>query len=318
MQRLTDEDVEIVRYATPEMWDQMRDLVRPLPWTTQDEAMWQLLPEMKNLFPIFAIRKSDKAVLGGVTLVDTDIVFGAFYVMRPDLRGLGVGMRMMEHLLDSIDAASKVKPVLGRGVKAMVEKYSGPPFYAIHHHEMYAFTLPRQEVLDLLPSKGSVYVPKSFKDMNADEFHKVCEFDALASGRHREAFLKDYHSLFFTKGVALMDANGDVQGICGAVPTLHDSEKFKIGPIFAKSQNDACYLIKCISDMIPNEEAKFVLHISTSTAGDWILQKCRDANIPLVFVGTAANSTYNKIIYKDPCNAELMFAPMNCPIYFDR
>lgn len=58
---------------------------------------------------------SDNFLLGGVTLVETDIVYGAFYVMRPDLRGLGVGMTMMAHLMDMIAAAAKVKPVLGRG-----------------------------------------------------------------------------------------------------------------------------------------------------------------------------------------------------------
>lgn len=296
----------------------MRDLVRTLPWTTQDEAMWQLLPEMKNIFPIFAVRKSDNFLLGGVTLVETDIVYGAFYVMRPDLRGLGVGMTMMAHLMDMIAAAAKVKPVLGRGVQAMIEKYSGPPFYAIHHHEMYAFTLPRNDVLNMFPSKGSPLVPKSLKNMSPEQFEKVCDYDALVSGRHRGAFLKDYHSLFFTKGVALLDASGNVHGLVGAVPTLHDSDKFKIGPIFAESQDDACYLIKCISDLIPNPEAKFAVHISTNSAGDWMLQKCRDAAVPLVFVGTAANSTFNKIIYRDPCKTDLMYAPMNCPIYFDR
>ncbi|PIO77096.1 hypothetical protein TELCIR_00808 [Teladorsagia circumcincta] len=296
----------------------MRDLVRTLPWTTQDEAMWQLIPEMKNLHPIFAIRKSDSYLLGGVTLVETDIIYGAFYVMRPDLRGLGVGMKMMAHLVDIISNEAKDKPALGRAVQTMVEKYSGPPFYAIHHHEMYAFTLPRDQVLQMFPTTGSTLVPISLKDMNAEQFEKVCAYDELVSGRNRRVFLKDYHSLFFTKGVALFDANGEVHGLVGAVPTLHNSELYKIGPIFASSQNDAGYLLKCISELIPNPKAKFVLHISTNSAGDWILQKCRDATIPLVFVGTAANSTHNKIVYKDPCKAELMYAPMNCPIFFDR
>ncbi|RCN42149.1 hypothetical protein ANCCAN_11891 [Ancylostoma caninum] len=318
MQRLTDDDVQILRHGTPELWDQMRDLVRTLPWTTQDEAMWQLLPEMKNIFPIFAVRKSDNYLLGGVTLVETDIVYGAFYVLRPDLRGLGVGMKMMAHLVDSIDKPSKVKAVLGRGVPAMIEKYSGPPFYAVHHHEMYAFTLHREELLQLFPCSSNTLVPNSFKEMNAEQFDKVCAYDHLATGRDRREFLKDHHSLFFTKGVALLDAEGNVHGIAGAVPTLHNPKLFKIAPVFAASQENACYLIKCITDMIQMPDAKFVLHVSTSTAGDWMLKKCRDANIPLVFTGTAANSTYNGIIYKDPCNTDLMFVPMNCPIYFDR
>ncbi|VDL72473.1 unnamed protein product [Nippostrongylus brasiliensis] len=315
---LAEDDIKIVRYATPEMWDQMRDLVRQQGWYSQDEAVWNLLPEMKNVYPIFALNKRDNTVLGGVTLVETDVVFGAFYVMRPDLRGLGVGMKMMVHLVEMIDAPSRVKPVLARGVKDMIGKYSGPPFYAIHHAEMYAFSLPRQELLSMFPSSGSTFVPVSFKDMSDDQFHKVCEFDTLVSGRKRESFLKDYHSLFFTRGIALLDGNGDVHGMVGAVPLIADSQKFKIGPLFAKSQEDACYLIKCILHLIPNPDAKFVLNISTNTAGDWILQKCREANIPLTFAGTVANSTYNKIIYKDPCNEQLMFAPMNCPIFFDR
>ncbi|KAK5977527.1 hypothetical protein GCK32_022518, partial [Trichostrongylus colubriformis] len=82
----------------------------------------------------------------------------------------------------------------------MVEKYSGPPFYAIHHHEMYAFTLPRGELLGMLPTNGSHLAPLSLKEMNAEQFDKVCAYDELVTGRNRRAFLKNYHSLFFTKG----------------------------------------------------------------------------------------------------------------------
>ncbi|EYC34597.1 hypothetical protein Y032_0001g489 [Ancylostoma ceylanicum] len=318
MQQLTEDDVQILRHGTPELWDQMRALVRTMPWTSMDEATWQLLPEMKNIYPIFAVRKSDNYLLGGVTLVETDVVFGAFYLIRPELRGLGVGMKMMAELIDSVAKPSKVKAMLGRGVTAMVQKYSGPPFYAIHHHELYAFTLPRKELLELFPCSGSTLVPKSFKEMNEEQFDKVCAYDRLVCGRDRKEFLKTYHSLFFTMGVALLDAAGDVHGIAGAVPTLHDPKLIKVGPVFAASQENACYLLECITDMVRVPDAKFVLPVSTNTAGDWMLKKCRDANIPLVFAGTAANSTYNGVIYKDPCSVELMFLPMNSPIYFDR
>ncbi|VDK69384.1 unnamed protein product [Cylicostephanus goldi] len=119
-------------------------------------------------------------------------------------------------------------------------------------------------------------------------------------------------------GIALLDAAGEVKGIAGACPTLHNSKLIKIAPVFASNQEDASYLIKCITNMYHEPDNKFVLHVSTETAGDWILKKCRDAKIPLAFVGTAANATYNGIMYKDPCNTERMFLPMNCPIYFDR
>ncbi|ETN79809.1 hypothetical protein NECAME_09608 [Necator americanus] len=110
-----------------------------------------------------------------------------------------------------------------------------------------------------------------------------------------------------------------MQGLTGAVPTLNSHHIIKIGPIFAASRENACYLLKCITDMIQTPSATFVIHISTNSAGDWMLKKCRDAKIPLTFVGTAANSTCGKrIIYKDPSATELMFAPMNCPLYFDR
>ncbi|KAK6033877.1 hypothetical protein COOONC_28621 [Cooperia oncophora] len=240
----------------------MRELVRPLPWTTQDEAMWQLMPEMKNIYPIFAVRKSDNFLLGGVALVETDVVYGAFYVMRPDLRGLGVGMKMMAHLVHIISNDTKHKPALGRaGLQ--------------HFHE--------NKSVEMFPSNAALPFPYPLAN-----------------------------------GVALFDASGNVHGLVGAVPTLHNSDLFKIGPIFASNRNDAGHLLKCISDLIPGPNVKFALHISTNTAGDWMLQKCRDSGVPLVFVGTAANSTHNKIVYQDPCNTEMMYAPMNCPIFFDR
>ncbi|KIH61117.1 hypothetical protein ANCDUO_08617 [Ancylostoma duodenale] len=200
MQQLAEDDVQFIRHSTPEIWDQMRDLVRTMPWTSMDEAMWQLLPEMKNIYPVFAIRKSDNCLLGGVALVERDVIFGAFYLIRPEVRGLGVGLKMIAHVLDSVAKASKIKPMLARAVTAMVEKYSGPPFYAIHHHELYLLTLPRKELLQLFPCSGSTLVPKSFKEMNAEQFDKVCAYDQLVTGRDRKEFLKTFHSLFFTKG----------------------------------------------------------------------------------------------------------------------
>ncbi|KHJ97471.1 hypothetical protein OESDEN_02549 [Oesophagostomum dentatum] len=396
--------VQVTIKPTAELWDQLRDLVRTMPWTTQDEAMWQLIPEMKNIYPVFAVRKSDGLLLGGVAIVVTDIVFGPFYVMRPGIRGNGIGMKMMGPLLGLMAEPVKTRAIIGRAVTAMIEKYSGPPFYAIHKHEMYAFGLPREELLNLFPctanntlvpksfkemnaeqfekvcaydqmasgrdrrdflkqyhslfftkvtamiekysgppfyaihkhemyafglpreellnlfpcTANNTLVPKSFKEMNAEQFEKVCAYDQMASGRDRRDFLKQYHSLFFTKGVALLNAAGEVQGIAGAVPTLHSGQIIKVGPISTATRENACLLIKCITDMFTQSDLKFVLHVSTDTAGDWILKKCHDANIPLTFVGTAANATYSRIIYKDPCNTELMFVPMNCPIYFDR
>ncbi|RCN42154.1 hypothetical protein ANCCAN_11896 [Ancylostoma caninum] len=163
MQQLTEENVQFIRHSTPEIWDEMRDLVRTMPWTSMDEAMWQLLPEMENIYPVFAVRKSDNCLLGGVALVERDVVFGAFYLIRPEVRGLGVGLKMIAHVLDSVANVSKIKPMLARAVTAMVKKYSGPPFYAIHHHELYLFTLPRKELLQLFPRLCSTLMPKSFK-----------------------------------------------------------------------------------------------------------------------------------------------------------
>ncbi|VDK66333.1 unnamed protein product [Cylicostephanus goldi] len=92
----------------------MRELVRTLPWTTQDEAMWQLIPELKNIYPVFAVRKSDGYLLGGVAVVVTDIVFGPFYVIRPDIRAHGLGMKMMGPLLGVMAEPVKTKAIIGR------------------------------------------------------------------------------------------------------------------------------------------------------------------------------------------------------------
>uniref|UniRef100_A0A7I4Z853 N-acetyltransferase domain-containing protein n=1 Tax=Haemonchus contortus TaxID=6289 RepID=A0A7I4Z853_HAECO len=318
MQQLREDDVEIIQYGTGEIWDQMRELVRVANWTTHDAATWQLFPERKNIYPIFAIRKSDNYLLGGVALVETDIALGAFYVMRPEIRGLGTGMKMMVHLLHLLHHELKDKAAIGRAVQAMYDKYSGPPFYAIHHHEMYRFMLPKEEILKMFPTTGSTLVPVSVKDMNPAQFEKVCAYDELVTGRNRREFLKEFYSIFFTNGVGLFDASGNVHGFIGAVPTVADSQVIKISPIFASNNNDVGYLLKCILEMIPKPDVKYAIHPTTNSAGDWMLQKCRDADIPLVFCGTAGNSTHNNIIYKDPCKVELMYAPMNSALFFDR
>ncbi|KAK6765431.1 hypothetical protein RB195_025376 [Necator americanus] len=319
MQRLNEDDIHIVHNVTSEMWDQLRELVRTMDdWTSHDEAMYQLLPELKNVYPLFALRKSDKYLLGGLAVVVTDVVYCAFYIMRPGVQGKGIGLKMMNQIMHMMSDHTKKVPVVGRSVSSMLDKYTGPPLYAVHLFELYSFTLPKKELLHIFPCSVNSLAPKSTKELNAEQFEKVCAYDQHITGRDRRAFLKDWHSLFFTKGVALFDAAGTVHGLIGASPLLYDGKIFKIGPIFAASRDNACYLLKCITDIIQVPDAKFVTHISTNTSGDWMLKKCRDANIPLTLTGTSLNPTYTKLIYKDPCVTELMFAPMNTPIFFDR
>ncbi|KAK6765435.1 hypothetical protein RB195_025379 [Necator americanus] len=133
MQRVAEEDIHIVRDVTSEMWDQMRELMRTVPWTTQDEAVWQLLPEMKNILPVFAIRKSDTYVLGGLAMVVTDILYGAFYVMRSNFRGQGIGMKLTYELTELVRGFAEMKPVLGRGGKSLADQQKIPLF---HHAVM--------------------------------------------------------------------------------------------------------------------------------------------------------------------------------------
>ncbi|WKY16831.1 hypothetical protein Q1695_001444 [Nippostrongylus brasiliensis] len=314
-----DDDIVIVNHGTAELWDQMRSLIRSMPWTTQDEATWQLLPEQTNVHPCFAIRKSDGAFLGGSAIIETDIFYGAYYAVQPGLRGMGFGMKMTLQGMAVVLKALGKKPFLGRAVKEMLEKYEGPPLNAVPLNELYSFTLSRDALLRLFTSTGSSFTPKSLKDMNEQQFDKVCEYDAFVVGRNRRTFLKDFHSLFFTKGVALLDANGDVHGLVSSVPTLCNRHLIKIGPIFAENRDDACYLIKCIVEQFTQPEVRFVIHITTGAAGDWILEKCRDAGVPLhMGAVTICATNKNNAMYKDPCKTEYMYAPMNCPLYFDR
>ncbi|VDL72471.1 unnamed protein product [Nippostrongylus brasiliensis] len=213
----------------------MRSLIRTMPWTTQDEATWQLLPEQTNVHPCFAIRKSDGAFLGGSAIIETDIFYGAYYAVQPGLRGMGFGMKMTLQGMAVVLKALGKKPFLGRA------------------------------------------------------------------------------------GVALLDANGDVHGLVSSVPTLCNRHLIKIGPIFAENRDDACYLIKCIVEQFTQPEVRFVIHITTGAAGDWILEKCRDAGVPLhMGAVTICATNKNNVMYKDPCKTEYMYAPMNCPLYFDR
>ncbi|VDM85624.1 unnamed protein product, partial [Strongylus vulgaris] len=218
------------------------------------------MPELKNIYPVFAIRKSDGYLLGGVAVVVTDIIFGPFYVMRPEARALGVGMKMMGPLIKAMAEPIKTRTLLGRAVKSMLKKYSAAPFYAVYRHEMYAFTLPKEELLNMFPCSTNPLVAKSFKEMSPDQFEKVCDYDRLVSGRDRREFLKAYHSLFFTKGIALLDATGEVKGIAGATPTLHSPKLIKIGPVFTSTREDASYLIKSIVNTYQEPDIKFVLH----------------------------------------------------------
>ena len=185
----------------------------------------------------FYAAKINDEIVGTVSAVKYPggFVFAGFYIVRPDMRGKGIGTILYSFLEDSC----KDFNVGIDGVLQMQTAYERHGFMFAHKNCRYAGR-----------AKGKLSdrcIPVRKKDLK-----DVVAFDAKCFSVPRPEFLSCW--LFQKDSHSFMIQKKDTNEICGYGVIRKCFQGHKIGPLFADTQDTATAILESLMSTIPTEE----------------------------------------------------------------
>ncbi len=175
-------------------------------------------------------------MVGSVSVLNYDdrFAFAGLYIVKPELRGRGVGMELYRHAMRH--AGTRI--VGGDGVVAMVSKYEKYGGLFLHYNNA------RYE------GKGGGKMPEGLTPIRDVTFADLLAYDTAHFPAKRESFLKFWISHKDHTGYAKLGRDGKIEGF-GVRRTCHTG--YKIGPLFAKDRKTAELILDGLIAGIPNE-----------------------------------------------------------------
>ncbi len=168
----------------------------------------------------FAGVSRDGELIGGGSIVSYGGRFGflGLYIVRPDMRGRGIGRQLWADLCDALAARLDPGAAIGiDGVFAMQDAYASTGFRFSHRDlRMQGVGRPSDPDPGLVP-------------LSSLPLEEIAAFDAPRFGADRTAFLRGWVEPAGGLGVGLRE-DGELRAI-GVVRPCR--EGFKIGPLFA-------------------------------------------------------------------------------------
>lgn len=185
----------------------------------------------------FYAAKVNGELVGMVSMVrySKDYAFGGFYIVRPDMRRMGIGAVLM----DFFQSLSRGFNVGIDGVLEMQQTYARHGFLFAHKNIRYGGI-----------AKG--VLPDRCTAICEEDFNGVVAFDARQFSTPRPEFLRRW--LFQKDARALMIKADCGGGPCGYGVIRRCFRGHKVGPLFANSPDVAEDILQGLMSSVPGEE----------------------------------------------------------------
>ncbi len=217
---MTREEMDLaLRWAAEEGWN---------PGIHDAEAFYQACPSG------FFVADRGGEVVGTVSLVSYpgDMSFAGFLMVRPDMRGRGVGGLLIRHLLE----AGNDRNIGGDGVPAMLPTYIGKGFkFAYWHHRFQG-----------VGGGNAVGGPAELADTS---FEELVRYDKSIFLAPREDFLRAFLRQEGTRTLVSIES-GRIDGY-GAIRPCQAG--YRVGPLFADDRATAERILRALIATIPGE-----------------------------------------------------------------
>lgn len=210
-----DELVDILDWAVAEGWN---------PGVGDAAPFWAADPEG------YLVAEVGKRMVGAISLVryGADYAFLGFYIVHPDVRGQGVGLRLWNAAIDRAQS----RTVGLDGVATQQENYHKSGFVYAHANVRYGgqirCTMPGEPRLTPV---SPVHVPL------------IVDYDAGLVPARREAFLREWLKEQETRRSFALLQGGSITAY-GTIRTCH--EGFRIGPLFSDSDVGADLIFRAL------------------------------------------------------------------------
>ncbi len=171
--------------------------------------------------------------VGSISAVayDANFAFMGFYIVKKELRHLGIGMSLWKAALEYLGS----RTIGGDGVVEMLEKYAQYDFKIAHHNARY----------EGIGKKSRSALP----DISQVPFSKLERYDRRFFPTPRTAFLESWISRPGSFGRVVVN-NGKIVGYGVIRPC---QKGYKIAPLFADSAEIAEELFSVLSGLAPGQ-----------------------------------------------------------------
>lgn len=208
-----------VRWAAEEGWN---------PGVHDAEAFYAAYPSA------FFVADREGEVVGTVSIVSYpgDVCFAAFLMVRPHMRGHGIGGMLLDHL----QAVGKGKNIGGDGVVAMLPTYAARGYKFAHWHLRFKGVGGGDEDRDLT-------------DLVDVSFEELSRYDRSIFPAPRDEFLRSFLGQEGTRTLVSIDG-GKITGYGTIRPSMTGH---RIGPLFADDRPTAERIMRALVANIPGE-----------------------------------------------------------------
>ncbi|GMR46607.1 hypothetical protein PMAYCL1PPCAC_16802 [Pristionchus mayeri] len=268
---------ELVDEGNRMLWAGWAKLVRDNDWSSDDSTVIELLPELPSTRAVFAQDTRDGSFLGCVVWNEYDeMAFIGYYIVHPSMVGKGLGPKMWKRAFARIPKHVNVGL---RSVPSMIAKYAArdtPYFVSTLNNYELTVAEAREMCAKLDATKKTVVNVEKTTD---EQWEGLLEFDEEVTKRDRSDLLERFFECDTVEGVCLLDNDGNIAGYAAVAVTGYKEEsKFKLGPVFASSINDALSMIAPLIDHCASitPDAKILVKTLSGTIGERTLSALID------------------------------------------
>jgi hypothetical protein len=193
-------------------------------------------------------------VLDGVVIASLSAVkygpeyaFVGYYIVVPEHRGKGYGLRLWEHAHADIEGRRAGLD----GVLAQIGNYERSGYETVYHNQRYlgANPTPNPLPVDGEGASGQLVAPYGAGDLDA-----ICEYDEVMFPAPRRTFLERWLSQPEVQALVLRD--GDAVAGYGVVRPARDG--WRVGPLFADDGSKAEMLLDGLLGRVPAGASVFI------------------------------------------------------------
>ncbi|GMR55779.1 hypothetical protein PMAYCL1PPCAC_25974, partial [Pristionchus mayeri] len=282
----------IVDEGTPRLWNEWAELVRSEKWTSDDNT--------------------EGGFLGCVVWNEyEEMAFIGFYLVHPSMVGKGIGSKLWKRAFSRIPAHLNVGL---RAVPEMAEKYASkdmPHFVSSLAKWELTVTETRELCSKASPSASTL---RLISDLSPEQRKELHEFDRRVTNRDRSDLLSLFFEFDRTAGSCLLNGEGKIVGYAGVTSTGFTTEnKFKLGPVYASSTEDALTLIQPLADYCESisADSRILVKTLTGTVGD------RSIGSLIGTKPTNEGTTLFSKPFTSTINGEMCYIPHNNSGHFD-
>ncbi|KAK5979794.1 hypothetical protein GCK32_004051 [Trichostrongylus colubriformis] len=318
-------EFEILDKVPPDdiLWKDFKEAVRAEGWINgADDSVLSTIPKLAKV--VFARSKIDGNYIGSVIWCENDgLAYIAFYIIRPEYRGLGIGSVLWKRALERIpsnytmglrsDGIPVYKNVL---VEQMLSRYKSMDMPVEGRHTFYQ----KIPVTDFVGITNAHRIPESttklVSELKEKEFEAMLSYANEVSGRDRSQLLRLHFDLDFTEGAVLTDSTAKIRGFASMTSTGDpDHHFYKISPVYAEGLDEALSVLHPLLVKILEKDPDAIALISTwsDSAGEQLRpllqQKCIESKV-------SGYTLFSKP-YAITMDFSRMFVGQNHPGHFD-